>query len=189
MSTVDYGPLAGMIGVWEGDKGIDIAPEPNGTEKNEYYETITYTAIGTATNAESQVLSVLHYTQVVTNKATEEVFHHESGYWMWDPRENVVMHSLVIPRGVAVLAGGTYVAPACATDTVTIEVKAIEGDKDWNIAQSPFMQNNAKTTSFQHTVTVGNGKLSYSETTILEIYGRVFEHTDENELTLKAAAN
>lgn len=183
MSEVNYGPLTGLIGVWNGDKGIDIAPEPDGTEETGYFETITYAGIGTATNAGSQTLSVLHYTQVVTNKTTKEVFHHESGYWMWDPSDNTIMHSLVIPRGVAVLAGGTCAAPASAQDTVTIEVKAIEGDKDWNIAQSPFMQNNAKTTSFQHSLTVGNGKLSYSETTMLDIYGRVFEHTDANELT------
>ena len=183
MSEVNYGPLAGLIGVWNGDKGIDIAPEPEGTEENSYFETITYTAIGTATNANLQTLSVLHYTQVVTNKASNEVFHHESGYWMWDPQDNTIMHSLVIPRGVAVLAGGTCAAPASETETVTIEVNANIDDENWTIAQSPFMQNNAKTTSFHHSVTVANGKLSYSETTMLDIYGREFKHTDANELT------
>ncbi|MBV1914830.1 MAG: FABP family protein [Pseudomonadales bacterium] len=183
MSEVNYGPLAGLIGVWNGDKGIDIAPEPKGTGETDYFETITFTAIGDVTNASKQTLSVLHYSQIVSNKASGDVFHHESGYWMWDPSDNTIMHSLVIPRGVAVLAGGTCAAPSSVQDTVTIEVKATDGDKDWNIAQSPFMQNNAKTTSFQHSVTVGNGKLSYSETTMLDIYGRVFEHTDANELT------
>ena len=50
MSEVNYGPLTGLIGVWNGDKGIDIAPEPEGIEENNYFETITYTAIGTVTN-------------------------------------------------------------------------------------------------------------------------------------------
>ena len=40
---VDYGPLSKLIGVWKGDKGMDIAPEPDGTEENPYYETITFT--------------------------------------------------------------------------------------------------------------------------------------------------
>ena len=44
--TSTYGPLTGQIGTWNGDKGMDIAPEPDGTEHNPYYETITYTAIG-----------------------------------------------------------------------------------------------------------------------------------------------
>jgi hypothetical protein len=47
----------------------------------------------------------------------------------------------------------------------------------------PFMQKNAKTTSFHHTFTVGNGKLSCSEATILDTYGREFKHTGANELT------
>ncbi len=50
---VDYGPLAGLIGVWKGDKGLDVAPEPDGSENNPYHETITFTAIGDVTNAES----------------------------------------------------------------------------------------------------------------------------------------
>jgi len=44
------------------------------------------------------------------------------------------------------------------------------------------MQGNARTTEFQHQIAVGNGKLSYAETTIVEIYEKVVEHTDQNEL-------
>ena len=33
-ANVDYGPLAGLIGSWSGDKGTDIAPDPDGTETN-----------------------------------------------------------------------------------------------------------------------------------------------------------
>ena len=32
--SIDYGPLAGLIGTWKGDKGADIAPEPDGTEES-----------------------------------------------------------------------------------------------------------------------------------------------------------
>ena len=35
-NDIDYGPLAGLIGVWKGDKGLDVAPEPDGTENNPY---------------------------------------------------------------------------------------------------------------------------------------------------------
>jgi len=58
---IDYGPLRELIGVWKGDKGIDVAPEPDGAENNPYYETITFTAIGDVSNAESQVLAAVHY--------------------------------------------------------------------------------------------------------------------------------
>ena len=45
-AEIDYGPLAVLIGVWEGDRGEDIAPEPEGEENNPYYETIVFEAIG-----------------------------------------------------------------------------------------------------------------------------------------------
>lgn len=63
-----------------------------------------------------------------------------------------------------------------------IEVSAGLEDKDWGVIQSPFMRDNAKTTGFSQRIKVGNGKMTYSETTMLEIYGRTFEHTDENVL-------
>jgi len=182
---IDYGPLKELIGVWEGDKGLDVAPEPEGTENNPYYETITFTAIGDVTNAEAQVLSVVHYRQIVRRKSNDEVFHDETGYWMWDPVGKLVMHSLVIPRGVCVLAGGKYTGSKDIAGSVTIEVTANINDKDWKIIQSPFMQEMARTTEFRHEITVGNGKLSYSETTVIYIYGRVFEHTNRNELILQ----
>ena len=182
---VNYGPLSGLLGVWAGDKGLDVAPDPDGTENNSYYETITYTEIGNVTNAESQCLSVLHYRQIVQRKSDDQVFHDETGYWMWDAKEEMVMHSLVIPRAVCVLAGGTYTGEKNTEGRVIMEVAANIDDKNWKIIQSPFMQKNAQTISFCQNIIVGNGKLYYSETTMVEIYGKVFEHTDQNELILQ----
>jgi len=182
ISEVDYGPLTELIGVWQGDKGMDIAPEPDGTEENPYYETLTYTAGGDVTNAESQILSIVHYRQIVTRKSTNRVFHDETGYWLWDTREQVIMHSLVIPRAVCLLAGANYTERRDERNNLIIEVSASVDDKDWGIIQSPFMQKNARTTAFKQKITVGNGKMAYSETTMLDIYGKPFEHTDQNEL-------
>ncbi len=185
IKAVDYGPLKELIGVWKGDKGLDVAPDPDGDEENPYYETITYTAIGDLTNAESQVLSALHYRQIVHRKSNKEVFHDETGYWMWDPKTELIMHSLVIPRAVCVLAGGHYTGTKDTEGNVIIEVSAGLDDKSWKIIQSPFMLEKARTTEFRHKITVGNGKQTYSETTIVDIYGKVFEHTDQNELILQ----
>lgn len=184
-TEIDYGPLAALIGVWAGDKGLDVAPEPDGIENNPYYETITYTAIGDVTNAESQVLSALHYRQIVQRKSNNKIFHDETGYWMWDSKAKLIMHSLVIPRAVCVLAGGKYNGTKNSDGSIIINVTASIDDKNWQIIQSPFMQENARTTEFRHEITVGNGKLSYSETSIIAIYGKVFEHTDQNELLLQ----
>jgi hypothetical protein len=89
------------------------------------------------------------------------------------------MHSLTIPRGVGLLAGGT----SKKTDNgVVLEVSASEDDEDWQIVQSPFMLQNARTVEFRQSINVTDDRLSYKETTILEIYGKHFEHTDENEM-------
>lgn len=180
----DYGPLAGLIGVWTGDKGMDIAPEPDGVENNPYYETITYTAIGDVRNAEEQVLTALHYLQVVQRKSNDKVFHHQTGYWMWDAANRTVMHSLQIPRAVSVLAGGNYDGATNDAGQAIIEVSASINDPSWKIIESPFMTQKASTRSFRQKIFVGDGKMSYSQTTLVDIYGKKeFVHTDENELT------
>ena len=108
-TDIDYGPLSGLIGTWEGDKGMDIAPEPDGQENNPYFETIIFEPVeDDISNAETQTLVALHYRQIVTKKKTGKVFHDETGYWMWDAENQIVMHSLTIPRGVCVLAGGRF---------------------------------------------------------------------------------
>ena len=33
-TDVDYDPLAGLIGTWQGDRGMDVAPEPDGSEES-----------------------------------------------------------------------------------------------------------------------------------------------------------
>jgi len=178
---INYGPLASLIGHWQGDKGKDIAPEPDGTEENLFYETILYEAIGDVTNAEMQVLAVLRYHQVVTRKSTNKVFHNETGYWSWDSKNGQITHSLTIPRGVCVLAGGE--ATIGDDGATKIQVEANIDSQDWGIIQSPFMQKNARTIGFKQNVSVHNQSMHYKETTILEIYGKRFDHTDENTLT------
>ena len=184
-NTVDYGPLKALIGTWEGDKGLDVAPEPDGSEESPYFETIVFTPTGEANNAEKQKLATVHYRQIVRRKETGEVFHDETGYWMWDAREKVVMHSLVIPRAVGLLAGGTHSGQKNENGDIVLEVSASVDSDDWGIVQSPFMQKNALTKSFKHKIIVNGNSLWYHELTLLKIYGRIFEHTDTNQLTRK----
>ena len=184
MSDINFGPLTNLIGTWQGEDGIDVAPEPDGTETNPYFETITYSAVGDVTNAEQQNLAVVHYRQIVRRKSDGDVFHDETGYWMWDQDAGVVMHSLVIPRAVCVLAGGKYAGEKDSEGRTIINVAATADDPNWTIIQSPFMQKNASTTAFRQKIVVGNGTMAYSQTTTLDIYGKVFEHTDENNLIL-----
>lgn len=179
---VNYGPLALLVGVWEGDKGVDKAPEPDGEERNLFYETILFEAIGDVTNANEQVLAVLRYHQVVHRKTNGKVFHNETGYWMWDAATGQIMQSFAIPRGVAVLAGGQASADPTNPAAMVFEVKAAADDKDWGILQAPFMREKARTLAFSHKITVEGDALVYSESTLLNIYGREYDHTDINRL-------
>ena len=178
---VDYGPLAALVGTWRGDKGMDVSPEPGGAENNPYFEVIHFDASGQVTNAQAQTLAVLRYHQVVSRKSDDAVFHNETGYWMWDAGAGLVMQSLTIPRGVCLIAGGV-----CASDATpnasALEVHAAINVPDGGIVQSPFMRERARTVEFHHTVTVSDGEMTYRETILLDIYGRQFEHTDENSL-------
>lgn len=182
VNEIDYGPLQALIGTWTGSKGLDVAPEPGGLEESPYYETIVYTAAGTVTNASTQTLALLRYHQVVTRKSNDEVFHDEIGYWMWDPASGSVMHSLLIPRAVGLLAGGTQPDEFSARSTI-LDVSAALGSADWGIVQSPFMRDKASTEAFHHRIAVDGDRMMYEETTVLAIYGRRVEHTDGNELT------
>ena len=86
------------------------------------------------------------------------------------------------PRAACLLAGGS-VSNEASSDELTFEVSAMDGDSQWGIVQSPFMQDNARTIEYRHKTKLGGDRLSYSQTTIVDIYGKRFEHTDENQLT------
>jgi hypothetical protein len=177
---INYGPLACLVGVWRGDSGMDVAPEPDDVERNPYYETIRFDAAGDVTNAEEQTLSVVRYHQEVRRKSNDKVFHDQVGYWLWDASADTVIQSLTIPRAVTLLAGGSATTEG---PTTRLEVRAAAGDDSWGILQSPFMTAKARTAEFHHRLTVTGNRMSYSETTYLDIYGTTrFEHTDTNSL-------
>ena len=50
------------------------------------------------------------------------------------------------------------------------------------ILQSPFMRDTASSLEFRHKMKVKRDYMHYFESTIVDIYGRRFDHTDENDL-------
>lgn len=181
INGVDYGPLVMLIGHWRGEEGMDISPEPDDTEHNPYYETIVFEAADDVDNAETQELAVVRYHQVVSRKRNDKVFHNESGYWVWDAEQDLIMVAMSIPRGVSMVAGGRAERSADGQQ-VELSVHAALGDPDWPISQSPFMRDNASTLAFDRRFVLSANQLSYQQTTLLDIYGKRFEHTDENVL-------
>jgi len=183
MGEIDYGPLTALIGTWKGDQGLDVSPEPDGTEKNAYTETIVFTPAGDVDNAESQELVALHYHLAVHRIPDGKAIHNQTGYWIWDAAAQVVMHTFTIPRAVSVIAGGSFSGETEADGSLVFEVTASLDSPDWQIIQSPFMRKHALTTEFRQRLTINEERLSYLQTTLVDIYGREsFEHSDQNEL-------
>ncbi|MGJ8668259.1 MAG: heme-binding beta-barrel domain-containing protein [Oceanococcus sp.] len=180
--VVDYGPLQGLIGVWKGDKGVDLSPEPEGKERSPYYETMTFSPAGDLDNAETEELVALHYHQIVARKSNDKVFHNQTGYWMWNAATGVVMHSLAIPRGVCVLACGEVTSKE--DGALQFELST-EGDFT-AITESPFMREKARTKAFSISMTLNGDSLRYKQSILLDIYGREFDHTDVDTLQRSA---
>lgn len=79
---------------------------------------------------------------------------------------------------MSVLATGAF----AENSAITFAVKASIDKANWQLIQSPFMQKNAKMTEYFQQLILTENKLSYTQSMILDIYGKVFEHTDQNSL-------
>ncbi|MCW8878876.1 MAG: heme-binding beta-barrel domain-containing protein [Kangiellaceae bacterium] len=180
IDSTDYGPLTSLIGTWQGDKGVDVAPEDDGPETNQYREELIFEPVRDVDNAEEQELVVLRYKQTVIRIRDSKLIHTEAGFYSWDAESSQLIKSFSIPRGVALVAGGSIDND---NDKVSYSVKAAKNDSEWGIVESPFMQQKATTKDYQFSMQVADGQLNYQQSMNLTIYGRDFEHTDENTLT------
>lgn len=131
-------------------------------------------------NAEEQKLTAIKYHQIIREKANDKVSHSETGYWIWDNDNDTIMCAFSIPRGVSLLAGGAF--EISTEEEVTFNVSSKLGDNNWGIIQSPFMEKKAKTIAFKREMKLLENSLSYSQNTTLEIYGKTFDHIDNNTL-------
>ena len=179
--VAQLGPLAALAGVWEGDKGADVAPsDDRGTEENKFHERITFEPIGQVRNHE-QVLYGLRYATVARRIGEADPFHEEVGYWLWDAGERQVLRCFIVPRGVALIAGGT-VEPKATTFSLVAEV----GSDTYGICSNRFLAKGFKTVRYELTVAIlDKDRFHYREDTQLQMPGRsdLFHHTDENTLT------
>lgn len=177
---VDYGPLYQLIGKWIGDKGLDVAPDAKAEpDKSAYTDELVFIPSGPAENAEEQQLVSVKYHHVVRKKENGKIFHDQIGHWIYEPATGLIMHSLTIPRGVCILAGGNFKVDANGTH---FEVKATNESSDFGILQSPFMKDKASTNAFEMKLSINEYEMSYEETMSLVIYGKDFEHIDRSRL-------
>lgn len=175
------GPLAGLAGTWEGDKGLDVAPSSTrGTQTTPYRERSVFVPMGPVDNHE-QVLFGLRYSMTAWRIGEAEPFHEELGYWLWDAARAEVMRCFMVPRGVTILAGGR----AKASDRRLI-LAADVGSETFGIASNPFLDVEFKTVRYELELELESaGRFSYAEDTQLRMKGRpeIFHHRDSNRLT------
>lgn len=180
IDDVDYGPLAQLIGKWIGNKGLDNAPDANADpDLSEFSDELVFVASGPAENAEQQNLVSVRYHHVVRKLENGHIFHDQIGHWIYEKSTNTIMHSLTIPRGVCLLAGGQYQEN---NGESIFNVQASMDDQTYGIVQSPFMLEKARTKAFKMNLSVKGDELKYHEVTSLHIYGKDFEHVDESTL-------
>ena len=176
----NLGPLGPLAGTWEGDKGIDIAPsKKHGQKETPFRERIVFEPFGPVVNG-VQNLYALRYQTTAWPLGEENPFHEEVGYWLWDAQAKQILRCFIVPRGIAVNAGGTAEANAKAF-TMTAEV----GSETYGVLSNRYLDQHAKTVRYDLSVTIhDDGSFSYTEDTQLQIQGQtgIFHHTDKNTL-------
>jgi hypothetical protein len=178
--TSEWGPLAGLIGEWHGQGGLDRAYS-HAQQKvldTPYLEKVTFKPFGPVNNGR-QSLYGLDYKSAMWRGDEENPFHTEVGYWLWDAATGEVLRGFVVPRGITVLAGGIAAADAKAF-TLTAEA----GHAQYSIGENRYLADNASTRSYTAHITVDDDTWSYDETTVLQMreFAEPFLHTDHNTL-------
>jgi len=179
INGMDFGPLAQLVGTWETMEGagVDVAPAKIGSEQgagslavSPFFEKMTFEAAADAQNASDQYLVALYYKQEVFRKSDGSKFHDQRGYFIYDAKNQMVYNSFCVPRTTCVTAEGV------AGNTMTLTAPAR------GIAESSYMTENASTTGFTMSIKIEENKLTYSQNTMLDIYGQSMSHTDSSTL-------
>jgi hypothetical protein len=176
----NLGPLAGMAGIWTGQRGLDVKPKAEGPKKQAYVERYELQPIDPQTNG-PQLFYGLRYHQHVVKPEQVKTYHDQVGYWLWEPATGTVIQTLTIPRAQVAMAVGK-----AQRNAMSFELVATRGLETYGICSTPFLEYAFKTVEFRIRVAINpDGTWSYDEDTVLMIKGKdePFHHTDRNTLT------
>lgn len=176
----NLGPLTGMAGIWEGQRGLDVKPKADGPRKQAYVERIEMQPIDPQTNG-PQVFYGLRYHVHVVKPEQVKTYHDQVGYWLWEPATGTVIQTLTIPRAQVAMASGK-----AAPDATSFELVALRDSETYGIRSTPFLEYAFKTVEYRVKVTINpDGTWSYEQDTVMMIRGKTepFHHTDRNTLT------
>jgi hypothetical protein len=174
----NLGPLRAMAGVFQGEKGVDVNPKPEGPRTEDFIERYELQPIDPQTNG-PQLLYGLRYHQHIVKPGEVETFHDQVGYWLWEPATGVIMQTLTIPRGQTAIAVGRAEA-----DAKSFELVATRGETTYGICSNPFLEEAFRTDEYRIKVTIRDaGSWSYEQTTTLLLNGKTpFAHADRSTL-------
>ena len=178
-TLANLGPLRRLAGVWEGRKGVDLAPKAEGPERRVYIERIEMQPIDPQANG-PQLFYGLRYHVHINTEEEAITFHDQVGYWLWEPATGLVLQSLTIPRGQTALASGV-----AKPDDAKLVVSATRGQTNYGISSTDFLEYAFRTDSYRLEITFNaDGSWSYVSDTMLTVRGQAepFRHRDVNTL-------
>ncbi len=179
-TLANLGPLRRLAGIWEGRRGIDLAPKADGPDQSDYFERIEMQPIDPQSNG-PQLFYGLRYHVHVNTPDEDITFHDQVGYWLWEPATGLILQSLAIPRGQVALAAGQ-----AAADATKLVLEARRGDTRYGIASTFFIEQAFRTDAYRIEVDFhADGSWSYVSDTTLTVKGQAepFLHRDRNRLT------
>ncbi|MEO7068130.1 MAG: heme-binding beta-barrel domain-containing protein [Rhodanobacter sp.] len=184
------GPMAGLVGVWEGNTGTDTSPgmpDQNETDvEHGYQERWELEHVPAGAQNHHQKLQVLTFatsahraSPSTAGHISGEAFHAQCGFMVWDAADKQLLASFAVPRGIVINAGGT-VEP----DATSFELVAEAGSETYGICQNPSLLENFKVVRYILKVKFNDdGSIDYEQDTQLQIKGRgLMHHTDSNHL-------
>ncbi len=175
----NLGPLVPLAGTWQGDQGTDVSRIHSKETKTKYREKAVFIPIGPVNNG-PQRLYGLRYSMTAWPLGSDDAFHEELGYWLWDKEHKQVLRSFMVPRGVLVNAGGHVEDSA-----KSFHLEAECGSETYGIMSNKFLDETYKTKLYFVDVTIhDDDKFSYKQDTQLwiPVNQAIFHHTDENTL-------
>jgi len=176
----NLGPLAGMAGIWEGSRSLNIDPKAAGPEKQQFVERTELQPIDPQTNGPQLFYGLRYHTHIV-KPGEIETYHDQVGYWLWEPATGNLIQTLAIPRGQTVMAFGR-----AAKDATRFDLVATRGAMTNGICSNPFLEYAFQTVEYRIKVTINpDHTWEYDEDTTLIVRGQSepFHHTDHSVLS------
>ncbi|HEX7387577.1 MAG TPA: FABP family protein [Castellaniella sp.] len=177
------GPLTPLVGEWEGNVGVDLSyhNKDDETAKTGYFEKAWFHPIPIVENGQ-QTMEGLNYEMTAWRHGEEAMdpFHDEVGYLLWDKAHGQIMRCFAVPRGLAILAGGS----AGARDK-TLTFVAEPGSPSYGLSQNKYLLERAQATAFKSVFTFNaDGTFTYTSALTLKLAatGKEMVHTDTNTL-------